>query len=93
MKTVGISPADAEDSLVTISQHVPVGVDIGRPLLVHRAGDDLVVIVADAGAGQLGWQVRRDEVEQMLTQGDETVILTWFHGRVALDRLDDELSG
>ena len=85
MKTVDLDPETAEHALVVLARHIPLHVEIGRPLLAQRLDADSVLIVADAQGGPLGWTVRAGEVEQALTDEGQSV-----HGEQARSTLQPQ---
>jgi hypothetical protein len=50
MDAVNISDSDAEDALVRLALHVPVGVDIGMPYVAEPGADGAVLIFTRTAA-------------------------------------------
>ncbi|MEV5689919.1 hypothetical protein [Micromonospora globbae] len=81
MKTIDINMETAERALVVIAHHVPLTVDIGRPLVASKDGIN-VLVVTDRG----NWWVRPGHVERVVELSSGEVELTRWSGRVELSR-------
>ena len=84
MKVIDISQSDAEDALVAISEHVPPGVEIGRPRLAARTSVG-VALHCDVPDRIVMWTVPpcACHVDQMVTTADGSMTITsWRDGAV-----------
>lgn len=82
MRTIDVTPELAEQTLVTLAAHLPVQIEIGRPLLVCRVGGEVYVMTV---AGD--WWVQPGRVERSAHLPDGRQELTCWTGRVELSRV------
>lgn len=71
MRTLNVSPADAEDALVALAAHLPATVQIGRPLLASP-NDGAVLVVTDSA----WWWAYPDRATRLLELPDGSTELT-----------------
>jgi hypothetical protein len=78
MDAVDISAADAEDALVRLALHVPVGVDIGMPYVAEPGADGAVLIFTRTAA----WWSYPDHAARLDERPDgEVEIVEFRHGQ------------
>lgn len=80
MKRINISAAAAEDALLELAGHVPVGVPIGRPTIAAMDADGSVSVLTDRGAL---WEVTGSGVDRTVPFGDagRFEVTRWELGR------------
>ncbi|MEU7807888.1 hypothetical protein AB0B18_15690 [Micromonospora chalcea] len=84
MQTIDVDRETAERALIVIAHHVPLLVDIGRPLLASRDGST-VVVVTTSGT----WWVRPGVVERLAELAGGRYEVTRWDRRVELSRTVD----
>jgi hypothetical protein len=74
MEAVNIGDADAEDALVRLALHVPVGVDIGMPFVAEPGTDGAVLIFTRTAA----WWSYADRAARLDERPDGEVEIVEF---------------
>lgn len=86
MKLIGVDAETAEDALVGIAGHLPVGASTGRPLVAWR-DDDGVVWVLTGGCPPAVWCAQDGCTERMAGLPDGRAEVTSWRDGAEVSRL------